>query len=91
MENELTTTIYFIISCQADIDLYEDDIEIFQETVEILEKEILRIKEMNMKYSEVEELNDSFRGKNIYLCKLKLRIAYYKQDISIKLNMLESD
>lgn len=55
MENELTTTIYFIISCQADIDLYEDDIEIFQETVEILEKEILRIKEMNMKYSEVEE------------------------------------
>ena len=86
MERDFSFSLYLIISCQDYISLYEDNIEITSKKVETIKKEIITIKKENIIYMNVKEVHKSFKNKNIYLYKLKLKSKGYKDEITIKLH-----
>ena len=87
MEERFTKILYFIISCQDNINLYKENIsiEIKSNQGKILESENIIIRNREAKYLNVKEINNSFTGKNIYLYKIKLELKRNNIDMYIKL------
>lgn len=88
MEIDFSTHLYFVISCQNYVKLYEHNIDISASGKEKIEdKEVIIVQNENILYLDVKELNDSFRNKNIYLFRLKIKSKSIIGESSIKITL----
>ena len=88
MEIDFSTHLYFVICCQNYVKLYEHNIDISASGKEKVEdKEVIIVQNENILYLDVKELNDSFRNKNIYLFRLKIKSKSIIGESSIKITL----
>ena len=88
MEIDFSTHLYFVICCQNYVKLYEHNIDISASGKEKVEdKEVIIVQKENILYLDVKELNDSFRNKNIYLFRLKIKSKSIIGESSIKITL----
>ena len=83
----MEASIFFIISSNSTIYFHKELIYLSKrENIDIMEEDLIKVKEKNINYMEVEGLDESF---NIYLYKTKIKIKNINEEIFIKLNYLD--
>jgi len=82
----MEASIFFIISSKSSIYFYKELIHLSKrDNIDIIEEDLIKVKEKNISYMEVEGVNESF---NIYLYKTKIKIKNINEEIYIKLDFL---
>ena len=83
----MEASIFFIISSKSSIYFNKELIYLSKrDNIDIIEEDLIKVKEKNISFMEVEGVNESF---NIYLYKTKIKIENIDEKIYIKLNFLK--
>ena len=87
--NNISTTLYLIISCPQNIYFVDKLIDITK--VKDVKKELIKINDKNELFLNLKEISDSIKEKNIYLFKAVINLKNLKESINVKINYLNKN